>query len=143
MDAIPALMFFAIILCISALVISIPSLIAKNRGLSDEHRKTVLLLAILGIFFGVTWLVALILACVYPPAPRRIQRPFVRPKSFDPIPASFAGNLDSELDEDLAFVERETCQNCERVIGKLETPSVWKDHIVCAECYAKLAKQRL
>jgi hypothetical protein len=34
-----------------------------------------------------------------------------------------------------------TCENCGAVIGKLETPSVWQDHIVCPPCYAKLTTQ--
>jgi len=33
----------------------------------------------------------------------------------------------------------ETCENCGATIGKLETPNVWQSHIVCAQCYAKLA----
>ncbi|MCL2645714.1 MAG: addiction module protein [Phycisphaerales bacterium] len=31
------------------------------------------------------------------------------------------------------------CENCGQTIGKLETPNVWKEHIVCAACYKKLA----
>jgi ankyrin repeat protein len=33
----------------------------------------------------------------------------------------------------------ETCENCGMPIGKLETPQVWKDHIVCIACYHKLS----
>ncbi len=32
----------------------------------------------------------------------------------------------------------ETCENCGRVIGRLETPHVHGDHVVCAECLARL-----
>ena len=32
----------------------------------------------------------------------------------------------------------ETCENCGKPIGKLETPFVWQDHAVCAECMLKL-----
>ena len=35
----------------------------------------------------------------------------------------------------------ETCENCRRVIGRLETPQVYADHIVCAECYARLTSK--
>ncbi|MGC9260811.1 MAG: hypothetical protein ACP5I8_12170 [Phycisphaerae bacterium] len=35
-------------------------------------------------------------------------------------------------------VSVETCENCGRLIGKLETPMVWQDHVVCAECNALL-----
>ena len=30
------------------------------------------------------------------------------------------------------------CNNCERIIGKMETPRVWQQQTVCAECYARL-----
>ncbi|MGD0462069.1 MAG: hypothetical protein ABSB74_06245 [Tepidisphaeraceae bacterium] len=33
----------------------------------------------------------------------------------------------------------DNCDNCGAAIGKLETPNVWQDHVVCAHCYAKLA----
>jgi hypothetical protein len=32
----------------------------------------------------------------------------------------------------------ETCENCGTEIGKLETPFIWIDHVVCATCYARL-----
>jgi hypothetical protein len=35
----------------------------------------------------------------------------------------------------------EKCANCDRVIGKLETPAVWRDEVVCAGCHEILAKQ--
>lgn len=36
----------------------------------------------------------------------------------------------------------ETCQNCDQPIGRLETPHVYNDHIVCFNCHTQLAKQR-
>src|ERR1700677_2868811 len=33
----------------------------------------------------------------------------------------------------------ETCENCGATIGNLETPSLFQNHIVCSQCYAKLA----
>lgn len=33
----------------------------------------------------------------------------------------------------------EECANCGRTIGKLETANVFKDSVVCSECYARLA----
>lgn len=30
------------------------------------------------------------------------------------------------------------CDNCERVIGNLETPFVHEGHVVCAECWSRL-----
>jgi hypothetical protein len=39
----------------------------------------------------------------------------------------------------MATTAMEKCANCDRVIGKLETPQVWQDQIVCAECYGRLS----
>ena len=39
----------------------------------------------------------------------------------------------------VAAVVLKVCENCGQTIGKLETPNVWNDHIVCAACYKKLA----
>ena len=33
----------------------------------------------------------------------------------------------------------ERCANCQRLIGALEEAFVWKDNIVCSECYKKLS----
>jgi hypothetical protein len=32
----------------------------------------------------------------------------------------------------------ETCTNCNRAIGNLETPHLYEGHIVCADCYQRL-----
>ena len=34
----------------------------------------------------------------------------------------------------------ETCENCHRQIGDLETPYVFNDHIVCKECHKMLSE---
>ena len=36
----------------------------------------------------------------------------------------------------------ETCANCQRAIGVLETPRLFNDHIVCAACYSLLVAAR-
>lgn len=36
----------------------------------------------------------------------------------------------------------EQCANCGQTIGRLETPCVYEDQIVCAECYARLGSIR-
>ena len=36
----------------------------------------------------------------------------------------------------------ETCENCGRSIGRLETPQIYNDHIVCPDCLARLSPQR-
>ena len=33
----------------------------------------------------------------------------------------------------------DTCANCDRSIGHLEEASVWKDNVVCSECYERLS----
>lgn len=35
-------------------------------------------------------------------------------------------------------MEPTICENCGRVIGALETPCVFEEHVVCAACYAIL-----
>ena len=34
----------------------------------------------------------------------------------------------------------ENCANCDRLIGRLETPRVYKDQVVCGECHERLAE---
>jgi len=36
---------------------------------------------------------------------------------------------------------QETCENCGREIGKLEKAYLWQNHVVCADCNARLAAQ--
>lgn len=34
--------------------------------------------------------------------------------------------------------DMETCENCGRIIGNLETPHAWRERVVCAECRQRL-----
>lgn len=34
------------------------------------------------------------------------------------------------------------CDNCSRIIGKLETPHVWNEHVICAACRDTLSAQQ-
>ena len=52
-------------LIVAILIIRIPIVIAKNRGITGGDLTTIGLLSWLGIFFGVTWVVALILAFIW------------------------------------------------------------------------------
>ncbi len=45
--------------------LSIPILIANARGICGAEHTTIVVLSILGVFFGITWLVALILSVVW------------------------------------------------------------------------------
>lgn len=51
------------------LIISIPAFIAKRRGIpiSSSTMGTIRILSFFGLVFGVTWIVALVLACVTAP----------------------------------------------------------------------------
>jgi hypothetical protein len=130
----------AICVVIFALIFWLPPYIAKGRKLSDANEKTVRLLTLLGLFFGITWIVALVLACVYPVDPlmsrydvKNIPRS-PRSGSFDPIPQSF------KLETPEAAQEK--CENCGKLIGRLETPSIWKNHVVCEACYEILGTRK-
>ena len=39
----------------------------------------------------------------------------------------------------MAPVELETCANCGRAIGKLETPHLWQQQVVCEQCVNQLS----
>jgi len=99
----------AIIIIIA--IFFLPVRIGRWRNISENHMLIVKILSIIGIFTGITWLIALILACVLP-------------STSPPLPQSFT---------------TETCSNCGQPIGKLETSRLWKNHIVCNTCYNKLA----
>ncbi len=57
------IMFCIVILCVSLL--SIPILIANARGICGAEHTTIVVLSILGVFFGLTWFIALILSVVW------------------------------------------------------------------------------
>jgi hypothetical protein len=63
------LIFSIAILCIVALVflIQVPIMIARGRGISGSELTTISVLSWCGIFLGVTWLIALVLALVWRP----------------------------------------------------------------------------
>jgi ribosomal protein L37AE/L43A len=33
----------------------------------------------------------------------------------------------------------DACANCGEKFGKLETPGIWQDHLICSDCYRKLS----
>lgn len=63
------LIFAIAALCIVALVflIQVPIMIARGRGISGPELTTIIVLSWCGIIFGVTWLIALVLAIVWKP----------------------------------------------------------------------------
>ncbi len=36
----------------------------------------------------------------------------------------------------------ERCANCEATIGKLETPHIWNDEVVCSACHHRLSRNQ-
>ncbi|MCL2758023.1 MAG: SHOCT domain-containing protein [Alphaproteobacteria bacterium] len=57
-----------IILALIALwivIIRIPIIIAKNRGITDSNLTTIAVLSWFGLFFGITWVIALVLSLVW------------------------------------------------------------------------------
>lgn len=57
------IMFFIVVLCVAFLYI--PVMIANARGIYGTEHTVIVVLSILGIFFGLTWFVALILSLVW------------------------------------------------------------------------------
>ena len=43
----------------------------------------------------------------------------------------------------MADQQPELCSNCGRQIGKLETPHLWLDQVVCAECHERIEKSQV
>ena len=58
------LIMFAVVV-LGVAIISIPIMIANSRGITGGEQVAIVVLSILGIFFGITWFVALILSLVW------------------------------------------------------------------------------
>lgn len=65
-DARVSLGCLILILILILILLVLPTEIAQKRGVSKEHRRYIIVLSLLGLLFGVTWVVALILAFVFP-----------------------------------------------------------------------------
>ncbi len=57
------IMFCVALVCVAFL--AIPIMIANARGICGTEKTIIVVLSILGIFFGLTWVVALVLALVW------------------------------------------------------------------------------
>lgn len=57
------IMFCIVVLCVAFLYI--PIMIANARGICGTEHTVIVVLSILGIFFGLTWFIALILSLVW------------------------------------------------------------------------------
>ena len=59
-----------------------------------------------------------------------------------PVCKSYLGNHVAQLElVSETESELEVCTNCRRPIGKLETPHLWKEAVVCTECSSRLRAQ--
>ena len=53
-----------------------------------------------------------------------------------------AARTPTENSEEHPVNGQDKCANCGRTIGKLETPYVWQNQVVCAECEKRLTAVR-
>lgn len=67
MEDAESLIFGLIILIAAIFLIRVPVMIAKTRGISGSELSTIDILSWVGVFFGITWLIALVLSLVYQP----------------------------------------------------------------------------
>ena len=56
-------MFFLVVVCLA--ILCIPIMIANARGICGSEKTAIIVLSWLGIFFGITWFVTLILSLVW------------------------------------------------------------------------------
>lgn len=61
------LMLAFLLVVLVVFLIRVPIIVAKSRNVSPEKIGTIALLSWLGLLFGVTWVVALILALIWTP----------------------------------------------------------------------------
>lgn len=67
MDIFLGIMFIVFILVFVVLFFMLPIMVANSRGISGGQKTTIVILSCFGVFFLVTWFVALVLALVYAP----------------------------------------------------------------------------
>ncbi len=63
-----AIVAFLIMFCVAVICVAflaIPVMIANARGICGTEKTIIVVLSILGIFFGLTWIVALVLSLVW------------------------------------------------------------------------------
>jgi len=57
------ILLIVILLGLFYMIVSVPINIAKRKGVKGSDLTTIIILSWLGIFFGITWIIALIYAC--------------------------------------------------------------------------------
>jgi hypothetical protein len=62
MDVIFAFLMLFCLVTVCVAVLAIPIMIANARGVSGGERTAIIILSVLGVFFGLTWFVALLMS---------------------------------------------------------------------------------
>ena len=93
---------------------------------------------LLGAFAGFVFVACMVLAILVSITKRAAKevisetKPASPPRPpLAPLPPRFDVNASRAIDE--------RCENCSAPIGKLESPQIWNDHIVCTDCHRKLS----
>jgi ABC-type antimicrobial peptide transport system permease subunit len=98
---------------------SVPLGIAQGRNVSAANIQTIKLLSFLGLFFGVTWIVALILACVYPSQAQTRAIPGMKYQPLGPGKFRITG-IDSTTKMDTAWYCEVVSEANAKIKGELE-----------------------
>ena len=117
MDSVMIAILIVVIAVAGLYLLLLPAELAKKRNHPKTHEIKILCYASLLIW--PLWPVALVWA-------------LMNGTSLAPTPAA-TPVMSSRIPQEL-------CENCGTGIGKLETPQIWKNHVICSTCYSKLAK---
>lgn len=75
---IAAILLIVACIAFSIFIIYVPYIIAKSRDVSKDKKTIIIVLGWAGIFFGITWFIALVLAFLYEPEIIGIQENITR-----------------------------------------------------------------
>lgn len=139
LGVVSGVLLMIVVLAFYVFVIWIPVLIAKNR----DHPKLegVTVMTVLSLFLPFLWPVAMVWAFVGSTSPEEQRKLRTKAMASYKLPEKRTPNV-AAIDAELEMATAETCDNCGDPIGKLETPQLWKDHVVCSECLRKLSAAR-
>ncbi|MBL7107494.1 MAG: hypothetical protein ISS77_07810 [Phycisphaerae bacterium] len=72
-----------------------------------------------------------------------IKRKKDRPNPHKPLREDVTKQELANINTSMLTERLEKCENCTRLIGKLESPFVFRDHVVCYTCYQRLSKSNV
>jgi uncharacterized membrane protein/ribosomal protein L37AE/L43A len=158
-DIVPRLLIGVLILVfvvVYYLIIFYPVTLAKQRRI--DSIGAVKGLCVLAIFMPLIWIIAILIAAMAKAnqlSPEAAKATARRPKGYvggknlafkdtgsaaEKLGAMFASSSPAPSPPAKPRAKGLKCENCGRLIGKLETPAVWRDHIVCTGCRETLAQ---